>query len=86
MEEIEVIIKGESIDFETARKIAEAIAEYHNKEIKAWWDNCDGDHEPEIEVEDWTDLNEVAMKWDEMLEKLGVDLWINIDGQYSFYC
>jgi len=84
--EIKVVIENENIDFETARKIAEAIAEYNNKEIKAWWDNNDGDHEPSFEVDDWTDLNEVSERWEETLKKPGVEIEINIDDQYSFYC
>ena len=82
--EINVKINVE-IDFETGRKIAEAIAEYHNREIKAFWDNLDGDHYPELENES-TDINEMAIEWDKKIKELQCDIVININDDYLFYC
>jgi len=82
--EIKITIKGETIDFDTAKKIAEAIASANNKKIKAFWDNTDGDHEPEFDAK-FNDLNDVTEKWQKVLEELQVDTEINIDNQFSFY-
>ena len=46
MEEINVEIKNEDIDFETAMKIAEAMAERNQRQIKGWWDHLTGEHSP----------------------------------------
>ncbi len=48
---IKIKIEGDTIDFETARMIAEAIANRYNMSIIAWHDNVDGDYYPTSEEE-----------------------------------
>ena len=75
----------EDVSFGVGKKIAEAIAEYNNAEIKAWWDCCDGEHYPEFDEPVSSDIVDLANAWDKILEKLGVKTQIEINTQYIFY-
>jgi len=76
----------EEIPFSVAMKIAKAIAEYFNSEIKAWWDCDDGEHSPDLGDVEYSDsLDELAQAWDKKLQEYKVHTEVIINSDYHFY-